>query len=88
MKESTRALKEFLDFKSDRYNDVSFIEDDPISIPNLFSKKKDIECIGLIMATISWGNRRSIIKNGHQLVEIMGNEPYDYVINASESELK
>ena len=88
MKESTRALKEFLDFKRDRYNDVSFIEDDPISIPHLFSKKKDIECIGLIMATISWGNRRSIIKNGHQLVEIMGNEPYDYVINASESELK
>ncbi len=63
MNESTRALKEFLDFKSDRYNDISFIEDDPISIPHLFRKKRDIESIGLIMATISWGNRRSIIKS-------------------------
>lgn len=87
MIESNDELKEFLDFKSDRYNDITFIEDDPISIPHLFTTKEDIESIALIMATISWGNRRSIIKNGHQLIDIMGNEPYRYIMNASEAEL-
>jgi len=87
MKKSIEELKDFLDFKSDLYNDTSFIADDPISIPHLFTTKEDIESIALIMATISWGNRRSIIKNGHQLIEIMGNEPYDYIMHASETDL-
>lgn len=87
MKESIHALKELLDFKSDVFNDRSFIADDPISIPHLFSSKQDIESIGLIMATISWGNRKSIIKNGHRLVELMGNEPHAFIMNASDAEL-
>jgi len=81
-------LKEFLDFKSDQYNNTAFIEADPISIPHLFTEKKDIESIGLIMATISWGNRLSIINNGKRLVEIMGNEPYSFIMNANANELK
>lgn len=83
-----RELKSFLDLKVDRYNNRSFIEDDPISIPHLFTKKEDIESIGLIVATISWGQRKTIIKNSHKLVDIMGNSPYDYILNASERDLK
>ena len=82
-----RDLKEFLDLKVDTYNTKGFIEDDPISIPHLFSRKEDIESIGFIMATISWGKRNMIIKNGHRLLEIMGNQPYDYIMNASEQDL-
>ncbi len=80
-------LKEFLDFKSDQYNNVNFIGADPISIPHLFTDKKDIESIGLIMATISWGNRLSIINNGKRLVEIMDHTPYSFIMNANEQEL-
>ena len=36
------------------------------------------------MATIAWGNRKSIITNGNRLVELMGNSPYDFVMNFSE----
>lgn len=81
-------IKADLDFAYEKYNQAAFIPDDPISIPHLFDQKQDIEVIGFIMATISWGKRNSIIKNGHRLVEIMGNEPYRYVLQASEEDLK
>ena len=81
-------LKLLLDEKADLYNSSSFIENDPISIPHLFSKKEDIECIGFIMATIAWGNRKNIINSGMRLVDIMGNQPYEFIKHASESDLK
>ncbi|WP_310991800.1 TIGR02757 family protein [Aequorivita marina] len=78
-------LKSFLDEKVRIYNNPNFIETDPIQIPHLFSKKEDIEIAGFLVATIAWGNRKSIIKNGNRLVELMGNSPYDYVLNFSNS---
>lgn len=81
-------IKADLDFAYEKYNQSNFIADDPISIPHLFDQKQDIEVIGFIMATISWGKRNSIIKNGHRLVEIMGNEPYRYISEASKEDLK
>ncbi len=77
-------LKEFLDEKVIIYNHPKFIETDPIQIPHLFTIKEDIEIAGFLVATIAWGNRKSIINNGHRLVEIMGNSPYDFVMNFSE----
>lgn len=73
-------LKEYLDEKAAFYNQPRFIETDPIQIPHLFSQKEDIEIIGFLIATIAWGNRKSIIKNGHRLCDIMGNSPYDYIM--------
>lgn len=83
-----KELKEYLDFKSEEFNNTAFIEEDPVSIPHIFSKKEDIESIGLIMATISWGQRKTIIKNGHLLIDIMGHSPFDFIMNASEKDLK
>ncbi len=73
-------LKEYLDQKVEIYNSPKFIDTDPIQIPHLFTGKEDIEIIGFLMATIAWGNRKSIIKNGHRLCEIMGNSPFDFVM--------
>ncbi len=83
-----KELKEFLDEKVDFYNNPNFIETDPIQIPHLFSTKEDIEIMGFLIATIAWGNRKSIINNGHKLVEIMGNSPYDFIQNYSEQNKK
>ena len=80
-------LKEFLDEKSVLYNKSKFIHSDPISIPHQFSKKQDIEISGFLSATISWGNRKSIIKNAQKLVDWMDNSPHDYITNASDSDL-
>jgi uncharacterized protein (TIGR02757 family) len=74
-------LKEFLDDKVIQYNNPNFIESDPIQIPHQFSKKEDIEIAGFLTATIAWGNRKSIIKNGNKMMELMGNSPHDFVVN-------
>ncbi|WP_415326446.1 TIGR02757 family protein [Chryseobacterium sp. MMS23-Vi53] len=81
-------LKIFLDEKADQYNHPEFIENDPIQIPHRFSLKQDIEIAGFLAATISWGNRKSIIKSAEKMLDIMGNSPYDFVLNYSEKDLK
>ena len=74
-------LKDFLDFKAEQYENPAFLEYDPIQIPHKFSQKEDIEIIGFLVATIAWGNRKSIISNGNKICEIMGNSPYDFIMN-------
>ncbi len=81
-------LKSFLNEKADQYNSPDFIEDDPIQIPHRFSLKQDIEIAGFLAATISWGNRKSIIRSADKMLDIMGNSPYDFVLNHSEKDLK
>ncbi len=76
-------LFDFLEEKAKLFERKDFIENDPISIPHQFSRKEDIEIIAFIVATISWGNRKSIITNGNKLVEIMGESPYDFVMAVS-----
>lgn len=77
-------LKRFLDEKAAYYNQPLFIESDPIQIPHQFSKKEDIEIAAFLVATIAWGNRKSIIKNGTRLMQLMGQAPYDFVTHFSE----
>lgn len=74
-------LREFLIFKSDLYEHPNFIASDPIQIPKKFSQQEDIEIVAFLIATIAWGNRQSIIKSGEKLVRIMGNSPYDFIMN-------
>ncbi|KIA90656.1 TIGR02757 family protein [Kaistella jeonii] len=81
-------LKDFLDEKADFYNNLSFIDDDPISIPHRFSLKQDIEIVGFLTATISWGNRKSIINDAEKMLNFMENAPFDFIKNVSERELK
>jgi len=81
-------LKIFLDQKAELYNQKKFIATDPISIPHLFQKKQDIEIAGFLVATFAWGNRISILKNGKLLMQLLDNQPFDFVMNHEESDLK
>lgn len=81
-------LQDFLDEKADFYNNPDFIENDPISIPHRFSLKQDIEIAGFLTATISWGNRKSIINDAEKMLIFMGNSPYDFIQNVQEKDLK
>tara|TARA_R110002051_G_scaffold10001_4_gene37941 strand:- start:4000 stop:4764 length:765 start_codon:yes stop_codon:yes gene_type:complete len=76
-------LKSFLDEKAIQYETPDFIPHDPIQIPHRFTIKEDIEISAFLTATISWGNRKSIITNANKLMEIMGNTPHDFVMNYS-----
>lgn len=80
-------LKEFLDEKVVLYNNPNFIESDPIQIPHQFSLKEDIEIAGFLSATIAWGNRKMIINNAKKMMDLMGNSPYDFVMNHQEYHL-
>lgn len=79
-------VKELLDEKYVRFNNSAFIETDPISIPHQFSKKEDIEIAALLVATIAWGQRTSIINNGNKLMRLMNNEPHDFILNFSKKD--
>lgn len=81
-------LKEFLDEKVLLYNNPKFIESDPIQIPHQFSLKEDIEIAAFLTSAIAWGNRRMIINNSKKMMELMGNSPYDFIMNHSEPQLE
>jgi uncharacterized protein (TIGR02757 family) len=88
MRLSGKELKNFLDEKYELYNRPTFIEHDPISIPHKFSRKEDIEIAAFFSATIAWGQRPTIIKNANKLMELMENEPYQFIMNSDKKDWK
>jgi len=80
-------LKAFLNEKAEQYNHPDFISTDPIQIPHRFSRKEDIEISGFLTAIIAWGNRKSIIKSATRLMDLMGESPYDFVMDHDERQL-
>lgn len=85
---SAAQLKELLDQKVDLYNRPDFIEHDPIVIPHAFSKQQDIEIAGFFAAMLAWGQRVTIIRKCRELMALMDNAPYDFMLNHSENDLK
>ncbi len=88
MKLKQTELKAFLDEKVQLYNNPKFIESDPIQVPHRFSKKADIEIAGFLTATIAWGNRKSIIKNAHRMMELLDHSPFEFVMQHQASDLE
>ncbi len=83
-----KELKDFLEEKVIQYNTLDFIESDPVQIPHLFTLKEDIEIAGFLSATIAWGNRKMIIKNSQQMMDLMGNSPYDFIMSHRDFDLE
>ena len=81
-------LKEFLDYKANKYESVDFIDTDPIKIPHQFSQKEDIEISGFLVASIAWGNRLSVLNSATKMMNMMEGSPYDFIINHNKSDLK
>ncbi|NAS13514.1 TIGR02757 family protein [Poritiphilus flavus] len=81
-------LKTFLDAKVEQYNHPKFLEADPIAVPHQFQKKEDIEISAFLTATIAWGNRKSIIANAQKMMELLEQQPFDFVANHTDSDLK
>ncbi len=83
-----QQLRKYLDQEVSKYNNISFIKEDPISIPHQFKIKQDREIIGLWVALLSWGNRKSILNSGNRLVELMDASPYDFILHHKENDRK
>ena len=81
-------MRDLLERLHDRYNNESFIEADPISVPHSFTRPVDREIAGFLAATIAWGNRRAIVQSAHRMMRYMDNAPEDFVRNATESDME
>ena len=79
-------LKSLLEERVLLYNNMSFIETDPIQIPKKFEQKENIEIAGFMAATIAWGQRPTIIRNALRLVTLMENNPHEFLLNTKEHE--
>lgn len=83
-----KDLISLLDFNFEKYNQPTFIVDDPVSIPHLFSKKQDIEIMAFWVSMLAWGQRKTIINKCLELIKLMDNDPYNFIIGHKESDLK
>lgn len=84
----TEQLYEFLEQKYCEFNNLSFIQDDPIQIPHRFTQKQDIEIVAFFASILAWGNRKSIISSTNKLLALMDNSPHSFVLNHSDKDLK
>lgn len=87
-RKSILDLKPFLDSKFEQYNQLGFIKNDPISIPHRFKKKQDVEISAFFAAILAWGQRVTIINKTNELLGMMDNSPYDFLLHHKLDELK
>jgi uncharacterized protein (TIGR02757 family) len=82
------SLKDFLNRKTEEYNQPAFIKDDPVSIPHLFTQQADIEIAGFFAAVFAWGNRTIIIKKSRELMQAMDLAPHQFILQHTDNDLK
>lgn len=83
----TNDLAELLQSRYERYNQPSFIEDDPISIPHRYSNAEDQAIAGFLVALIAWGRRPLILRSANTLMSLMDDSPADFIQHAKTTEL-
>jgi uncharacterized protein (TIGR02757 family) len=79
-------IKALLDAKYRLYNRPEFIATDPIQVPHLFKRPEDIEIAGFLTATLSWGQRKTIIRKSRELLELMGMRPHAFLTQARDKD--
>jgi uncharacterized protein (TIGR02757 family) len=85
---SILQIKSILDKVVDQVNHLSFIENDPISIPHSYTKLQDIEVAAFFSATLAWGQRKTIINKTKELMNLMDNQPHHFIVNHKPTDLK
>lgn len=80
-------IKNILDTRLETITAKNFIRHDPISIPHKFSSPDDIEVSGFLTSLISWGRRDLILQAANYMIQLMDNQPSEFVKNASEKEI-
>lgn len=81
-------LKQFLEENYLQFNNPSFIESDPISIPHRFSGRRDREIAGFLAAAIAWGRRDLILRSCNRLLDLMDNAPFEFINSAGDKDLE
>lgn len=74
-------MKEFLDEQAARINRPEFIGQDPVQFPRRFEDLRDIEIVAFLASMIAWGKRTMICRNAEKILDLMGHDPYNYVMD-------
>jgi len=80
--DNLQDIKLLLDSRVHQYNCIDFIPTDPIQVPHRYTRKEDIEIAAFLTATISWGQRKSIINNANRLMDLMDNSPFEFLMES------
>lgn len=83
-----KDLKDKLEENYSNNNNISFIKNDPISIPHKFDNLYDIEISAFLTSILSFGRRETIINKGVELMNLMNNDPYYYILNGDFKNIK
>lgn len=75
------SIKNLLDELYANIDSNSFVQIDPVQIPRMFREKEDIEISAFLTSIIAWGNRKQIIQHAVDLMQVMNNKPYDFILN-------
>lgn len=70
------------------FNQRSFIEFDPISVPHQFKKKQDIEIAALMASVLAWGQRVTIVNKTTEFLKWMEGSPHEFLLHHRERDLK
>ena len=73
--------KSEIDKLVEKYENIDFIKDDPVRIPNRFNEKSDIEIAGFIASLVAYGRRDVFLKKLDTLFNIAQNEPLNFILN-------
>ncbi len=82
------TLYQWLESKVDEFNHPSFIASDPISVPHRYTRLQDIEIAGFFAAIMAWGQRKTIIQKANELMMLMDDAPYEFMMHHLENDRK
>ncbi len=74
-------IARLLQTEAERINNPAFITEDPVQFPRRFSKLQDIEIVAFLSAIIAWGRRTMICRDAERMLNLMDNDPYNYVMD-------
>lgn len=83
-----KQIKALLEEALTSYYVPEFILTDPVYIPHRFKLKQDIEIMGFFASILAWGQRKTIINKCLELEHLFEKQPFDFIKNCSEPELR
>src|SRR5690606_9179554 len=70
------------------YDVSSLSENDPMSRCHDYASTHHIEIAGMFSSVFAWGLRKTIINKSRELLHMMDDSPYDFILHHTDEDLK
>ena len=81
------CLAETLEELYESYNDRKYVHPDPLEFLYDYDNLKDRELVGIIASLLAYGRVSQILKSVQKVLDIIG-EPYNFIVNSKDYEIK